>query len=157
VGEVTLLLCVFGFQKPLHFLLIWRRSRMQNLRFCRHCKIPISGRPNKKFCSSNCRKRFSEVIQNSFESREKKKRNYVLFDSAARLAKIYVQHSPFERLGLMQNYISMAREGNTKMREMLSNVYLRDSKNDYGNSYKGKRGRSYGSLAATCERYCRYY
>ena len=103
MGEVTLLLCVFGFQKPLHFLLIWRRSRMQNLRFCRHCKIPISGRPNKKFCSSNCRKRFSEVIQNSFESREKKKRNYVLFDSAARLAKIYVQHSPFERLGLMQN------------------------------------------------------
>ena len=57
----------------------------------------------------------------------------------------------------MQNYISMAREGNTKMREMLSNVYLRDSKNDYGNPYKGNRGRSYGSLAAACERYCRYY
>ena len=130
---------------------------MQSLRFCQHCRIPISGRPNKKFCSPNCRKRFSEGTQNSFESREKKKRNYVLFDSAACLANIYFQKSPFARLGLMQNYISMERQGNAKMREMLSNIYLRDSKNDYGNPYKGKRGRSYGSLAAACERYCRYY
>jgi len=130
---------------------------MQNLRICRHCSVPIIGRPNKKFCSPNCRKRFSEGTQNSFESREKKKRNYVLFDSAARLAKIYVQHSPFERLGLMQGYILMAREGNTKMREILSNYKLLKTDNDYGNPYKGSRGRSFGSLAAACERYCRYY
>jgi len=130
---------------------------MQSLRICRHCSVPISGRSDKKFCSPNCRKRFSEGTQNSFESREKKKRNYVLFDSAARLAKIYVQYSPFERLGLIQSYILMAREGNTKMREILSNHYLMKPDNDYGNPYKGSRGRSFGSLAAACERYCRYY
>ena len=130
---------------------------MQSLRFCKHCSNTLSGRPNKKFCSPNCRKRFSEGIQNSLESREKKKRNYVLFDSAARLAKIYFQHSPFERLGLMQNYILMARKGNTKMRAILSNYHLMKPDNDYGNPYKGTRGRSFGSVAAACERYCRYY
>ena len=130
---------------------------MHSLRFCKHCSNPISGRPDKKYCSANCRKRFSEGMQNSFESREKKKRNYVLFDSASRLAEIYSQKSPFERLGLMKTYIAMAREGNAKMREMLSNAYLRDSKNDYGNPYKGKRGRSFGSLALACEEYCKQY
>ena len=130
---------------------------MQSMRFCKHCSNPINGRPNKKFCSPNCRKRFSEGLQNSFESREKKKRNYILFDSAARLAKIYFAQSPFERLGLMQTYISMAREGNSKMREILSNSFLRSPKNDYGNPYKGIRGRNFGSLAAACERYCRSY
>ena len=51
----------------------------------------------------------------------------------------------------------MAREGNAKMREMHSNAYLRDPKNDYGNPYKGKRGRSFGSLALACEEYCKRY
>jgi len=130
---------------------------MQRLWFCRHCRVPISGRPNKKFCGPNCRKRFSERTQNSFTSREKKRRNFVLFDSATRLAEIYFQQPPFERLGLMHTYIEMAKEGESKMREILSNAYLWDWKNDYGNPYKGKRGRSFGSLAAACERYCRYY
>ena len=57
----------------------------------------------------------------------------------------------------MQNYISMAREGNTKMREILSNYYLMKPDNDYGNPYTGKHGQSFGSLAAACERYCGYY
>ena len=118
---------------------------MQSLRFCKHYSNPINGRPNKKFCSPNCRKRFSEGLQNSFESREKKKRNYILFDSAARLAKIYFAQSPFERLGLMQTYISMAREGNSKMREILSNSYLRSSQNDYGNPYKVSAGATLGA------------
>ena len=76
---------------------------MQSLRFCKHCNDPISGRPNKKFCSPNCRKRLLRGAQNSLESREKKKRNLILFDSAARLAKIYFAQSPFERLGVMEN------------------------------------------------------
>ena len=130
---------------------------MQRLRFCKHCSNPINGRPNKKFCSPNCRKRFSEGLRNSCESREKKKRNCVLFDSASRLAEIYFRRPPHERFELMENYISMARDGNSKMREMLSNEYLMNPENEYGNPYKGKRGKSYGSLAAECDGYCRYY
>ena len=122
---------------------------MRLIRHCPNCGHPICGRPNKKFCSANCRKRSSEPLQNSYESSEKKKRNLVLFDSASRLAEIYFQKPPIERLALMRDYVTMAREGNTKMREILSNSYLMDKKNDCGNPYKGKRGRSYGSR-------CRY-
>jgi hypothetical protein len=57
----------------------------------------------------------------------------------------------------MKTYIATAREGNAKMREILSNVYLKDSKNEYGNPYKGKRGRSFGSLSLACEEYCTRY
>jgi len=130
---------------------------MRLIRHCPNCGHPICGRPNKKFCSANCRKRSSEPLQNSYESSEKKKRNLVLFDSASRLAEIYFQKPPIERLALMRDYVTMAREGNTKMREILSNSYLMDKKNDYGNPYKGKRGRSYGSLAQSCDAYCRYF
>ena len=79
----------------------------------------------------------------------------MLFDSASRLAEIYFQKPPIERLALMRDYVTMAREGNTKMREILSNSYLMDKRNDYGNPYKGKRGRSFGSLAMECEEWCR--
>ena len=130
---------------------------MRSIRHCPNCGHPISGRPNKKFCSANCRKRSSEPLQNSYESSEKKKRNLVLFDSASRLAEIYFQKPPIERLALMKDYVTMAREGNTKMREILSNSYLMDKKNDYGNPYKGKRGRSFGSLAMECEDWCRRF
>jgi hypothetical protein len=32
-----------------------------------------------------------------------------------------------------------------------------DCKNDYGNPFRGKRGKSYGSLAQACETYCQYF
>jgi len=90
-------------------------------RFCKHCKVSIAGRSNKIFCSANCRKRSSEGNKNSFVSYEKKNHNMRLFDSATRIAEMYFQMSPFERLGLMREYIILARQGNGKMREVLSN------------------------------------
>ena len=130
---------------------------MSQKRFCKHCKVPITGRSHKLFCSGNCRKRSSEKKQNSFASREKNNRNMRLFDSASRMARIYFQLPPFERLGLMRELIIIAREGDGKMRSILSNTYLMDNENDYGNPFKGKRGKSYGSLARECEAYCQYY
>jgi hypothetical protein len=126
-------------------------------RFCKHCKVSIAGRSNKIFCSANCRKRSSEGNKNSFVSYEKKNHNMRLFDSATRIAEMYFQMSPFERLGLMREYIILARQGNGKMREVLSNEFLMDCKNDYGNPFRGKRGKSYGSLAQACETYCQYF
>ena len=49
---------------------------MIELRFCRNCESPISGRLDKKYCSGNCRKRSSECKQNSKESKEKRNKNY---------------------------------------------------------------------------------
>ena len=131
---------------------------MIELRFCRNCESPINGRLDKKHCSGNCRKRFSECRQNSIESREKRNKNYRLFDRAARLAEIYFNKPPFERLGMMQNYINLARnEDNHTLREVLSNKWLKDRRNTYGNPFKGKRGISCGSLAEEAERYCQKF
>ena len=63
------------------------------------------------------------------------------------MARIYFQLPPFERLGLVRELIIMAREGDGKMRSILSNAYLMDGENDYGNPFRRKRGKSYGSLA----------
>ena len=87
----------------------------------------------------------------------KKNRNMRLFDSASRLARPYFELSPFERLGIMREYILLARNGDTKMREVLCNPYLMNKRNEYGNPFRGGRGRSYGSLAQSCEAYCKYF
>ena len=80
-----------------------------------------------------------------------------LIDSASRIAELYFARPPFERLGMMRGYIALAKQGNGKMREILSNEYLLDRKNNDGNPFKGKRGKSFGSLAQACEEYCRHY
>ena len=128
-------------QVSLH-VISWRKCVSQK-RFCKHCKVPITGRSHKLFCRGNCRKRASEKTQNSFASREKYNCNMRLFDSASRLARIYFQLAPFERLGLMREFIIIARDGDGKMRNILSNAYLTDDENDYGNPFRGKHGKSY--------------
>lgn len=52
------------------------------------------------------------------------------------MARIYFQFPPFERLGLMRDLIIIAREGDGKMRSILSNAYLTGDENDYGNPIK---------------------
>ena len=130
---------------------------MYQRKVCQHCEAFFKGRRNKIYCSANCRKRYSEPVQNSLKSREKKNSNMRLIDSASRIAELYFTHPPFERLGMMRGYIALAKQGNGKMREILSNEYLLDRKNNYGNPFKGKRGKSFGSLAQACEEYCRRY
>ena len=130
---------------------------MYQRKVCQHCEAFFNGRRNQIYCSANCRKRYSEPAQNSLNSREKKNRNMRLIDSASRIAELYFTRPPFERLGMMRGYIALAKQGNGKMREILSNEYLLDRKNNYGNPFKGKRGKSFGSLAQACEEYCQYY
>ena len=124
---------------------------MYQRKVCQHCEAFYNGRRNQIFCSSNCRKRYSEPVQNSLKSKEKKNHNMRLFDSASRVAELYFKRPPFERLGMMRDYIALAKQGNGKMREILSNKYLLDQTNNYGNPFKGKRGKSFGSLAQACE------
>ena len=131
---------------------------MLQIRLCLHCKVPIEGRRDKKFCSDGCRKRANENKQNSYESVEKRNKNYRLFDRASRLMAMCVDHPPFERLGFIEKLIQIARSGeDNELRAVLSNRYLMDGSNDYGNPFLGKRGRSYGSLAAMAERYAQRY
>ena len=131
---------------------------MLQVRLCLHCKVPIEGRRDKKFCSDGCRKRANENKQNSYESVEKRNENYRLFDQASRLMEMCVGHPPFERLGFIEELIQIARSGeDNELRVVLANRYLMDGDNDYGNPFSGKRGRSYGSLAAMTKKYAQRY
>jgi len=60
-------------------------------RYCPQCNNIFVGRANKKFCTSNCRKRHSEPKRNSQESRTKWRENAEFFDRALRLAEMFHQ------------------------------------------------------------------
>ena len=136
----------------------YQSTELQNTKFCMRCEIEFPFKKNKKFCSPNCRKRHSEVPQNSFFSSEKRRHNIELFDSASRLAEMYFMLPITERDGFMADLIRSARSGeNKRMRDILSNKVLLDTTNTWGNPFKGRRGRSYGSITQAAKSYCRRY
>ena len=80
-------------------------------RYCPQCNNIVVGRANKKFCTSNCRKRHSEPKRNSQESRTKWRENAEFFDRALRLAEDLYSKPPAERDDYMKVLIDIAREG----------------------------------------------
>ena len=119
------LLCVARF-----FLLLYINSGnltaisvMELMRLCINCDSKVIGRRDRIYCSSNCRKRYSENTQNSYSSKLKRDRNYRFFDRCSRLSEFYFSHPPFERLGLMQEWIELARSGKDKpLRDILLGI-----------------------------------
>lgn len=125
---------------------------------CIRCEKEFLFRANKKFCSSNCRRRHSEPQQNSFFSPIKWRNNMELFDRASRIAEIYFNLPPPKRDGFMAELISSARSGQDKrLRDILSNKILLDPTNNWGNPFRGKRGKSCGSIATAAKSYCWTY
>ena len=45
------------------------RIMMEQVRLCKNCDSKVIGRKDRKYCSSNCRKRYSENTQNSYSSK----------------------------------------------------------------------------------------
>ena len=131
---------------------------LSKVRQCPRCNTKVTGRPNKLYCSANCRKRYLEFRQNSMNSREKRNRNFRLIERAARIAELYFGEPVTKRLGLMSNLVSIARSGEDKqLRIILSSPYFLDSSNPNGNPFRGKRGEYFGSIAAEAEKYCRKF
>lgn len=130
-------------------------KKPQTAKFCLRCEIQFPFKKNKIFCSSNCRKRHSEVTQNSFISPEKKRRNMEFFERASRIAEQHFRLMPQDRDSHISDLIEMARSGEDKsLRDILSNKVLLDATNSWGNHLRGNRGRSYGSIAQAAEAYC---
>lgn len=131
---------------------------MRLIRLCPHCETAVTGRRDKTFCSSNCRKRHSENPQNSFGSREKKNRNMRFIERIMRIKEVYMLKSKFDRLGSMKEMIDLARSGEDKeLRQILGNKYMFDPTEKFGNPYRGARGRFYVSLPLEAEKYCRHF
>ncbi|MDA9164238.1 hypothetical protein N9832_04010 [Amylibacter sp.] len=94
-------------------------------RYCPKCNNIVVGRANKKFCTSNCRKRHSEPKRNSQESPTKRRENAEFFDRALRLAEDLYSKPPAERDDYMKVLIDIAREGkDARLRDILTNYRL---------------------------------
>jgi len=92
---------------------------------CAHCRKTFSYRPNKRFCSSNCRKRNNEGIKNSVFSLAKRRENGEFFERSLRLAEVVYSAPPFERLGIMKDLIAEARTGEDRqLMDILTNQKL---------------------------------
>lgn len=127
-------------------------------RVCPKCKMKLEGRPNKRFCSSNCRKRYSEHTRNAKLSVTKQRESAEFFDRAIRLAEIIYVAPPAERLGLIKQLIDEARYGDDKqLRDILSNRYLLQA-HPYREPYLFYlRRRSYMTIAQIARNYCKRF
>ena len=120
---------------------------------CLHCHSKMPCRANKKYCSDRCRQYGNRNKQNSQNSKGKARENYELFDTARLMADRFHDLPPFERLGHMKALIDEARGGNTKLRNLLSNYYLRHpNKPDEWLHARGSR--QYMTIAQAANAYC---
>lgn len=125
---------------------------------CLNCGDPfIPKRKDMKFCKPTCRKAYSRGIQNSAHSPSKARNNAVFFDTARLMGeRLYTLH-PSERLGHMQQLVEEARQGNTQLRELLSNWKLRHP-NPVDETWMFPRGsRSYSTIAQAAQAYCWHF
>ena len=91
-------------------------------RMCPRCGTPVAGRPNKLYCTANCRKRHREGKRNAALSMAKRRENVELYDRAKRLTEMLYLTPPMERLGFMKDLIDIARAGqHAQLRDILSN------------------------------------
>ena len=134
---------------------ILETEHFQNFKRCINCgNIFLAKRKDKKYCSDNCRKDFSRITQNSFCSPTKSRTNAEFFDKARRLGDHLYDLPPTARLGYMKELVDEARNGNTKLREILSNWKLRHPhpENDTWMFPRGRR--AYSTIAQAAQSYC---
>lgn len=135
-----------------------RTEELEQITFnCLHCLKPFKYRKSKKYCCSNCRVYACRPKQNSQCSPAKRRKNLILFDTAIRLAEVLYSLPPPKRLGYMKNLIDKAREGDTKLREILSNHILRhpNPTTDRWMFYRGSP--SYCTIAQAAHNYCKRF
>lgn len=93
------------------------KSSQDELATCPNCGTLFKPRrKDMKFCKANCRKAFSKPTQNSLHSPTTARKNMELFQLARQMADVLYSLPPNRRLGHLQELISEAREGNTKLR-----------------------------------------
>lgn len=131
---------------------------------CPNCKkLFIKRRSDQKFCSERCRKDKSkkllrkETPANSRNSVSKRRDNTVLFDKALRLAEELYTLPKDKRLGYMKDLIDQARNGNSMLRQILSNQRLLFASKKERIFYHRRCPASYYTIAQAADRYCKMF
>jgi len=98
---------------------------------CPYCEIQFTKRRrDQKFCKSGCRSLFgqrkarAQTSVNSTNSRDKHRSNLELFDRMIVLTELYHKTPIDQRLGVLRELVAAARDGDFKLRAVLSNPVL---------------------------------
>ena len=131
---------------------------------CPKCGMAFYGRPNKKFCSSKCRKLSSQQFirtttpVNSKYSKCNKREQYELFDTALRLAEILYTLPPFERLGFMESLILMARSGeHPKLKQILTMPTLLNANRKRKSLFWRRAPVNHRTISQAANNYCKRF
>ena len=127
-------------------------------RLCPQCSSEVTGRPDKTFCTPNCRKRHSEPTRNSHSSPTKRRENREFFDRALRLSEELYSIPPNQRLGFMKDLIDHARLGEDRQIQDILTNYVLLHPNPYQDFHLfPKRSRSYCTIAQAASNYCKRF
>ena len=127
-------------------------------RRCPRCGAAVTGRPNKIYCSANCRKRHKEIKRNSVLSMAKRRENTELYDRAIRLTEMLYSIPPQERLGFMKDLIDLARlGGDAQLRDILSNQTLIKLAWDEKKRFLQRNHNDYCTITRAASNYCKRY
>lgn len=121
---------------------------------CPQCGTEFKYRSNKTYCSTKCRVYGNRAIQNARSSPSKARHNAEFFDTARRMGETFYALPPQHRLGHMQELIREARDGNTQLRELLSNWKLRHPHPEHDSWMFPHGRRVYSTIAQEAQSYC---
>ena len=125
---------------------------------CMHCLGPYKARRmGQRFCSNKCRVYHNRPPQNAHSSPTKARESREFFDTAKLMGERLYNLPTTERLGHMQEIIEEARQGNTKLREILSNWKLRNPDPECEVWMYPRRDQSYCTIAQAAQNYCRKF
>jgi hypothetical protein len=127
---------------------------------CPACKVQFAARrSNQKYCSDNCRKAYYQAKDraknpaNSQYSKSVKRANAEFFDRAMYYSEELYSVPPDQRLKFMKTLIEKAREGDVRLRQMLSNqILLKATPTDQ--RYYWRRSSSFPNIAQVANNYC---
>jgi len=127
-------------------------------RVCPKCQTKLKGRPNKRFCSSNCRKSASKLKQNSQTSKSKRQENTRLFERAQRLAELLYSIPPSKRLGFMKDLIDVAKSGNDNHLRLVLTNYMLLHPHPINDDYLFHReSHTFCTIAQAANNYCKRF
>jgi hypothetical protein len=127
-------------------------------RLCPQCSSEVTGRPNKIFCTPNCRKRHSEPTRNSYSSPTKRRENREFFDRALRLGEQHYGLPPIQRPGFIKDLIDHARLGEDRqLQDILSNYVLLHPHPYNDKHLFHRRNREYWTIAQLASEYCKKF
>ena len=130
---------------------------------CPYCETRFTKRRrDQKFCKAGCRSLFGQrkdrakTPVNATLSPTKHRSNLELFDRMLFLTERYYRTPIGERLGLLSDLVTSARDGNFNLRAVLINPYLIDTRKTFAHDLL-RRHRFPKSIGKIVDLYCQYF